>query len=55
MTERHISTPPKHPWQPIRYQHVEKPSNAAKLGYSLHEMGEAFRKFGQALKGLRKQ
>jgi hypothetical protein len=55
MIERHISRPPKHPWKPVEYRHVEKPSKAAKLGYSFHQMGEALREFGQALAGLRKQ
>ena len=55
MSDRHISTPPKHPWQPAEYKHVEKPSKIAKLGCSLHQMGEALREFGQALAGLRTQ
>lgn len=50
-----ISKPQKHRWQPADLKHVEKPPRAAKFGYSLHEMGEAFRKFGRALPGLRQQ
>ncbi|MFT9059710.1 hypothetical protein [Bifidobacterium aquikefiri] len=50
-----ISKPQKHRWQSVDLKHVEKPSHAAKDEYSLHEIVEAFRVFGRAFAGLRRQ